>query len=100
MTEALRFGKKIIGTPEAFSGYDDVANRTGWVCATADELVAAIEQAADADVNPFDLELRALDEEKYSFSAARSRLAGILGEGAADPGHPDSTPEQESIGGS
>lgn len=79
VAEALMFGKKIIGTPEAFSGYEDVVERAGWVCATADDFVAAIGRAKDAIVKPFDPELRALYEEKYSYPAARSRLAGILG---------------------
>lgn len=79
VAEALMFGKKIIGTPEAFSGYEDVVERAGWVCATADDFVAAIGRAKGAIVKSFDPELRALYEEKYSYPAARSRLAGILG---------------------
>ena len=78
VAEALMFGKKIIGTPEAFSGYEDIAERAGWVCSTADEFVAAIDRARDADLARFDPELRALYEAKYSFSAARSRLAAIM----------------------
>jgi len=79
VAEALMFGKKIVGTPEAFSGYEDVASRAGWVCATADDFVAAIRCAQDGIVKSFDPELRALYEEKYSYPAARSRLAEILG---------------------
>ena len=78
VAEALMFGKKIIGTPEAFSGYEDITERAGWVCSTADEFVAAIGRAKDADLARFDPELRALYEAKYSFSAARSRLAAIM----------------------
>lgn len=95
VAEALMFGKKIIGTPEAFSGYEDIAGRAGWVCATADEFVSAIQKTENTDVKSFDSELRALYEKTYSFSAARSRLARILGEDAV---HPDATPEQESMG--
>ena len=79
VAEALMFGKKIIGTPEAFSGYEDVADRAGWECATADDFVAAIGCVNGEVVPSFDPELRALYEEKYSFPAARSRLAGIVG---------------------
>jgi glycosyltransferase involved in cell wall biosynthesis len=79
VAEALMFGKKIVGTPEAFSGYQDVAYQAGWVCSTADEFVAAIGAAGDTVVLPFDKELRELYEVKYSFSAARSRLEEILG---------------------
>lgn len=79
VAEALMFGKKVIGTPEAFSGYEDVADRAGWICATVDDFVAASVQANDSIVKPFDSELRAIYEEKYSYSAARSRIARILG---------------------
>lgn len=82
VAEALMFGKKVVGTPEAFSGYEDVAERTGWACSTADEFVDAIKRAGNLPLQPFDPELRALYEAKYSFSAARARLAGIMGSDA------------------
>jgi len=78
VAEALMFGKKVIGTPEAFSGYENVVGRAGWVCSTADEFVAAIGQAQDEIVHSFDTGLRALYEEKYSLPAAQTRLAEIL----------------------
>lgn len=79
VAEALMFGKKIIGTREAFSGYEEVADRAGWVCATADDFVSAIENAKHAITESFDLSMRALYEEKYSYAAVRSRLEKILG---------------------
>lgn len=79
VAEALMFGKKIVGTPEAFSGYENIADRAGWVCATADEFVAAIQKAENTDVKSFDSELRSLYEQSYSYPAARLRLAEILG---------------------
>ena len=79
VAEALMFGKKIIGTPEAFSGYDDVADQAGWVCATADEFVAAFEQAESEVTKSYDPVLRELYDRHYSYPAARSRLAKILG---------------------
>lgn len=78
VAEALMYGKKIIGTPEAFSGYEGIAERAGRICATADEFVAAIESADIMVSVPFDPELRSLYQDTYSFSAARSRLAEIL----------------------
>ncbi|MHB8474363.1 MAG: glycosyltransferase [Gammaproteobacteria bacterium] len=79
VAEALMFGKKVIGTPEAFSGYEDIESCAGLVCSTADEFVSAIERLADEPVADFDPALRALYEEKYSYPAARLRLAEILG---------------------
>ena len=80
VAEALMFGKKIIGTPEAFSGYEDVVKLVGWECLTSDEFVAAIKCAQDQPLKSFDPELRALYDERYSFVAARERLALILGD--------------------
>ncbi len=79
VAEALMFGKKVIGTPEAFSGYEDIVNIAGRVCNSADEFVLAIEEAANSEILPFDDELRALYERYYSYSAARSRFEKILG---------------------
>jgi glycosyltransferase involved in cell wall biosynthesis len=79
VAEALMFGKKIIGTPEAFTGYEEIADRAGRVCVSADDFVAAIE-AADAMVkSPFDSELRSIYETTYSYAAATTRLEGIMG---------------------
>jgi polysaccharide biosynthesis protein PslH len=78
VAEALMFGKKIIGTPEAFSGYEDIADRAGWVCSSADDFVAAIDRARDAVSMSFDPALRAIYEDKYSFMAAIARFEAIL----------------------
>jgi len=79
VAEALMFGKKVIGTPEAFSGYDDVADQAGWVCTTADDFVAAFEQAENTVLKSYNPELRSIYEKIYSYPAARSRLQKILG---------------------
>jgi glycosyltransferase involved in cell wall biosynthesis len=79
VAEALMFGKKIIGTPEAFSGYEDVVNRAGWCCATVDDFVAAISCAKREIKVPFDQELRQLYEELYSQPVAKVRLERIMG---------------------
>jgi len=78
VVEALMYGKKIIGTPEAFSGYEDVAEQAGWCCTTADEFVDAIAYAQSEITLGFDPQLRGIYEEKYSLPAARERLAKIL----------------------
>lgn len=78
VAEALMFGKKIVGTPEAFSGYENVADRAGWVCKSVDEFVAAIWHVQDLNLKECDPELRALFEKTYSFGAARARLETIM----------------------
>ena len=86
VAEALMFGKMIVGTPEAFAGYEDVAVRAGLVCSTASDFVNAIDRVTKGPVPEFNPELRALYEQKYSFGAARSRLAQILDIAGAEPG--------------
>ena len=79
VAEALMFGKKIIGTPEAFTGYEDVANRIGYVCSTADEFITAINCAEALEASTFDRESRDIYEKKYSFDAARKRFIDFMG---------------------
>lgn len=80
VAEALMYGKKIIGTPEAFSGYEGIAYRAGRICASADEFVAAINAAYDLPRSNFVSELRNIYEQTYSYSAAKARLEQIMGD--------------------
>lgn len=79
VAEALMFGKRVVGTPEAFSGYDDAVVASGWRCADAEGFVAAIEEARSRSLPAFDPAMRALYERHHSFAAARERMARILG---------------------
>ncbi len=78
VAEALMYGKKIVGTPEAFTGYEDISGVAGWVCNTADEFVLAIEQANIEVESSFDSSLRNLYEQNYSLNAAVERYKSIL----------------------
>jgi polysaccharide biosynthesis protein PslH len=78
VAEAMMFGKKVIGTPAAFRGYEHVIGRVGWICSTADAFMHAVQQAEVMPLPPFDPKIRVLFDESYSYVAARSRLAGIL----------------------
>jgi glycosyltransferase involved in cell wall biosynthesis len=78
VAEALMFGKLIIGTPEAFSGYEEIAGKAGYVCETAEQFAAALAKVR-ADPPPvFDAGLRALYEAHFSAAALTDRLAGVL----------------------
>jgi glycosyltransferase involved in cell wall biosynthesis len=78
VAEALMYGKKVVGTPEAFSGYEDIVEKAGWVCTNADEFVLAI-QTAERTINiSFDHILRELYKSKYSLPAATARLTKVL----------------------
>jgi len=79
VAEALMYGKKIIGTPEAFTGYESVVDQAGRVCATADEFVKAIGSADEMVNSSFDTELRRIYVDQYSYAAAKVRLESIMG---------------------
>jgi hypothetical protein len=69
------FGKVIIGSPEAFSGYEDVIDIAGTVCTSKEDYINAIKygkfHATEKD------RFQAYDE-LYSFEAGKIRLEKIL----------------------
>jgi glycosyltransferase involved in cell wall biosynthesis len=80
VAEALMYGKKVVGTPEAFSGYEDIAEQAGYVCETADQFIAAIENIDELLQLSYDKKLREVYEKYYSLTAAHNRLSAILNE--------------------
>ena len=78
VAEALMFGKRVIGTHEAFSGYEDALPAAGEICCTADAFVAALHRSLEEPFCAMDDELRAIYDRYYSYSAARQRLKDIL----------------------
>jgi glycosyltransferase involved in cell wall biosynthesis len=80
VAEALMFGKKIVGTPEAFSGYEAIAGQAGWSCSTAKSFIDVINGLQDAVLPSFDPRLRDIYQSNYSFEAALLRFASILGD--------------------
>ena len=80
VAEALMHGKKVVGTPEAFSGYENVSDRAGWCCSSTAEFVSAFNEASSTITLSFDPELRSLYEEYFSLPAATVRLSEALGD--------------------
>jgi len=78
IAEALMFGKRVIGTKEAFSGYDRDVVSAGWQAETAPEFLAAIKDMMKADLPDFDPLSRATYESSHSFAAATRRMANIM----------------------
>lgn len=78
VAEALMYGKRIVGTPEAFSGYEEVAYSVGWVCRTPEEFAEAMGEASEQISLRFDPALRKVYEERYSERAATERMKHIL----------------------
>jgi glycosyltransferase involved in cell wall biosynthesis len=79
VAEALMFGKKIAGTREAFSGYDQVAAEAGWLCKDADEFLTALACRELAETPRFDPRMRELYEAHHSPEALRRGLTKLLG---------------------
>lgn len=79
VAEALMFGKKIVGTPEAFSGYESVSKSCGFVCETAEQFIDVITTLDASDFARFDTSLRDIYEENYSIGASHKRLLHIMG---------------------
>jgi hypothetical protein len=79
VAEGLMYGKRIIGTTEAFSGYEALIGKPEWVCNTANEFITAIRRETDAEPPAFDPALRRLYEQNFSLDAARHRFASLVG---------------------
>ena len=78
VAEALMFGKRVIGTREAFSGYEDVLPTAGEICKSADDFVVAIRRSQQTSLCAMDEQLRALYVRNYSYPSACQRLKNIL----------------------
>jgi glycosyltransferase involved in cell wall biosynthesis len=78
VAEALMYGKKVIGTSEAFSGYEEVVNKVGWECNTSQDFVEAIRRVQKMTLPLFNLEMRKIYEERYSPVASKAVLKDIM----------------------
>lgn len=77
VAEALMHGKRVVGTPDAFVGYEFAVGAC-WVCHTADDFVEAIGRAQNEIKDLFDQSLRSIYLQHYSLPAAEERLRGVL----------------------
>ncbi len=80
VAEALMHGKMVIGTREAFTGYEQLGRPIGPLCDAPDAFVNAIEALDLNPPPPFDGALRLLYERHHSYDALRRRLRTILGQ--------------------
>ena len=79
VAEALMFGKKVVGTPEAFSGYEEISEQVGWCCKSRSEFISAVKVASTDLTHGVDPELRRIYLNNYSLTAAAERLAAVCG---------------------
>lgn len=78
VAEALMYGKKIVGTPEAFVGYEATLPRSGWCCRSPEAFLNACKAAEREAPDSADESLLKIYEENYSFTAALRRFSEIL----------------------
>jgi glycosyltransferase involved in cell wall biosynthesis len=78
VAEALMFGKRVVGTPDAFAGYEEIVGQAGRLCSSPAEFADAIGAENAACTARFDAGIRVLYEEKYSYAAYRDRLERTL----------------------
>jgi hypothetical protein len=78
--EALMHGKSIIGTSEAFQGYDVDFEKVGACCETAEEFIAAINEFPKKTNSKFNQYSRNLFLEKYSDDVVFKQVADVFRE--------------------
>ncbi len=90
VAEALMHGKRVVGTPEAFTGYAPAVITACRLAGDAAGFVAAIAATLADDPPPFDPAMRALFDRFHSPQAARAGLAAIMtpSAGAGQPTGP------------
>ena len=71
-TEAMMFGKYIVGTSEAFSGYDNKIFINSKLCNTSDEFICAINDYLDNGLGNYIQEQRDLFLKNYSIESTRN----------------------------
>lgn len=76
--ESLMFGKNIIGTPEAWSGYELDYSKAGACCFTADEFIAAIKYFCDNPRPRFNSYSREVFVNQYSADRMVDKFRSVL----------------------
>jgi hypothetical protein len=78
VAEALMYGKRIVGTAQAFAGYEAALPAAGWICNNSSEFIKVIQAAHLADFPAMDPSLRRLYLDHYSLEAATRHFERIL----------------------
>lgn len=78
--ESLMYGKYIIGTPEAFEGYDIDYKKIGDCCKTKEEFIAAINNFIETKQYKYNQYSRDIFLKKYSFEATLNLFEKTISE--------------------
>lgn len=87
VAEALKYGKPVIGTAEAFVGYESVVNSIGYIFSDAESFASSIKSIFTRSVEFSEEELKEIFENHFSSNAKRryftETLSAIQIEGAS-----------------
>jgi polysaccharide biosynthesis protein PslH len=78
VAEALMYGKKIIGTSEAFIGYEDIINNVGYLCNNSYDFIKIISNLLKNKNILHDSDLRSIYLNKYSYNSLLLRFKNIF----------------------
>ena len=76
--ESLMYGKNIIGTDEAFEGYDVDYKQVGGLCNTAQEYIDCLKRFEENPRPRFNAYSRKVYLEKYSYSSIEELFRKVL----------------------
>jgi hypothetical protein len=76
--EALMYGKPILGTKEAFEGYDLECNKVGGMFSTTEEMISLINHLTRKDLYQMGKYARKIFEEKYSIETTYLQMTGFF----------------------
>lgn len=78
VAEALQFGKYVIGTSEAFTGYERHLPTIGKICNTSDKFIESINYVLDSNKPVFDEQLVNIYKNHFSYTSYKEKLGTIL----------------------
>lgn len=76
--EALMYGKNIIGTAEAFEGYEVDFSQVGALCHTKEEFIKALQTFSQQPIPRFNTYSRQMFVENYSEEERKRRFEGVF----------------------
>ena len=78
IAESLSFGKKIIGTKEAFMGYENFLSKIGWECNSSEEFIDVLNNTNLSISDDQALMLKKVFLNNFSLSAFESKVASLI----------------------
>lgn len=76
--EAAQFGRPILGTPEAFAGFEEHIDQLGLVCSKPRDFINAVSNIVEGNLRFDANQVRSIFVKNYSQSAASRRMTTLL----------------------